>query len=67
MDNKMNDFVENILQIRFTPTVTSFHHALNADANLSAVLLCYLGATGAETSLLYTALNSPHPIHAAHS
>jgi len=39
-------------------------HTLNADSNLFAALLCYLGAAGAETSL-HTALNSPHPIHAA--
>jgi len=38
----------------FTLAVTSCYqvHALNADAHLSAALLCYLGATGAETSLL---------------
>jgi len=47
------------------PTVTSCYH-VHSDARLSAALLCYLGATGAETSLLLTALNSPHPIHAAH-
>jgi len=29
-------------------------HALNADAHLSAALLYYVGATGAETSLLLT-------------
>jgi len=37
-------------------------HAQNVDAHLSVALICYLGATGAETSLLLTALNSPHPI-----
>jgi len=41
----------------FTPTVTSCYqvHALNADAHLSAALLCNLGATGAKISLLLTA------------
>ena len=40
---KMNDFVGNILQISFTPTVASCYqvHPLNADAHLSAALLCY--------------------------
>ena len=40
---KMNDFVGNILQIRFTPAVTSCYpvHALNSDGHLSASLLCY--------------------------
>jgi len=54
-------------KISFTPAITSCYqvHALNADSHLSAALLCYLSATGAETSLLLTALNSPHPIHAA--
>jgi len=49
------------------PDVTSCYqvHALNADAYLYAALLCYLSATGTETSLPLTALNSPHPIHAA--
>jgi len=39
------------------PTVTSCYqvHALNADALVPAALLCYLGATGAETSQLLTA------------
>jgi len=50
-----NDFVGNILQIRFTPTVTSCYH-VHAEAHLlSAAQLCYLDATGAETSLLLTA------------
>jgi len=55
-------------KICFTPAVTSCYQvrALSAYAHLSAALLCYLGATGAETSLLLTAnLNNPHPIHAA--
>jgi len=51
------------------PAIASCYqvHTLNADSHLSAALLCYLGkgATGAETSL-HTALNSPHPIHAAY-
>ena len=51
MNDKMNDFVRNILQISFTPTVTSCCQ-VHADAHLSVALLCYLGATGAETSLL---------------
>ena len=45
-------------KISFTPAVTSCYqvHVLNADAHLSAALLCYfLGPTGAETSLLSTA------------
>jgi len=39
----MNHFVGNILQKSFVPAVTSCYqvHALNADAYLSAVLLCY--------------------------
>jgi len=47
-------------KISFTPTVTSCYH-VHADAHLSAALLCYLGAIRAETSLLLTALNTPHP------
>jgi len=65
---KMNDFVGNISAKRFTPAVTSYYqvHVLNADAHRSAAP-CFetLGATVAETSLLLTALNNPHPIHAA--
>jgi len=53
-------------KICFTPAVTSCYH-VHADAHLSAALLCYLDETGAETSLLFTALNSRHPIHAAHT
>jgi len=41
-------------KISFTPTVTSCYH-VQADAHPSAALLCYLGATGAETSMLLTA------------
>jgi len=41
----MNDFVGNILR------VTSFYH-VHADAHLSVALICYLDATGAETSML---------------
>ena len=40
MNNKMNDFVENILQNRFAPAVTSCYHVY-ADVYLSAALLCY--------------------------
>jgi len=42
--------------MRFTPAVTACYqvHALKADAHLPAALLCYLGVTGAETSLLLT-------------
>jgi len=39
-------------KISFTPTVTSCYH-VHADTHLSAALLCYLGATGAEASLLW--------------
>jgi len=39
-------------------------HTLNTNVHLFAALLCYLDATGAETSLPLTALNSSHPIHA---
>ena len=46
----MNDFVGNILQNKFS-TVTSFYH-VHADAHLSVALICYLDATGAETSML---------------
>jgi len=57
VNSKMNDFVGNILQNMFCAYCTSCYqvHALNADAHLSAALLCTLGATGAETSLLLTA------------
>jgi len=41
-------------KISFTPTVTSCYH-VHSDARLSVALLCYLGATGAEISLLLTA------------
>jgi len=41
-------------KIRFTPTVSSCY-LVHADAHLSAALLCYLGATCAETSMLLTA------------
>jgi len=51
-------------KIRFTTAVTSCYH-VHADAHLPAALLCYLDETGAETSMLLTASNSPHPIHAA--
>jgi len=52
----MNNFVRIFCKISFTLPVTSCYqaHALNADAHLSAALLCYLGATGSETSLLLT-------------
>jgi len=33
----------------------SQHYQVHADAHLSAAQLCYLGATGTETSLLLTA------------
>jgi len=38
-------------KIRLMPTVTSCYH-VHADAHLSAALVCYLDATGAETSML---------------
>ena len=38
-------------KISFTPTVTSWYH-VHADAGISAALVCYLDATGAETSML---------------
>ena len=64
MNNKMNYYVGNILQKGLTPTATSCYH-VHADAHLSAALLSYLGATGAETSLLLTAYcieqSSPYP------
>ena len=47
----MNDFVGNFCKISVTPTVTSCCH-VHADAHLSAALVCYLDATGAEISLL---------------
>jgi len=51
-------------KISFTPAVTSYYqvHGLNADAHLSAALLCYFtgGATGAETSLHNALNNYPH-------
>jgi len=49
------------------PAVTSCYqvHALNVDAHLSAAMLYYVGANGAETSLLLTAYcieySSPYP------
>ena len=42
-------------KISFTPTVTSCCQ-VHADAHLSVALLCYLGATGAETSLLFNCI-----------
>jgi len=64
----MNDFVGNILQNKFYACcyiLLSGIRALNADAHLSAGLLCYFRATGAETSLLLTAycFENCHPIH----
>jgi len=54
----MNNFVVDILQNKFYACchilLTGRLHSINADAHLSAALLCYLGATGAETSLLLT-------------
>jgi len=49
----MNDFVGNILQNTFY----AYCYILlsRTDAHLSAALLCYLGATSAETSILLTA------------
>ena len=41
-------------KISFTPAVTSCYH-VHADAHVSAALVCYLDATGAETSMLLTA------------
>jgi len=69
VNNKMNDFVGNILQNKFYACcyILLSGTCPNPDTHLFAALLCYLGATGAETSLLLTALNNPHPIHAAHS
>jgi len=43
--------VGTFCKISFTPTVTSCYH-VRADAHLSAALVCYLDATGAETSML---------------
>jgi len=63
----MNDFVENILQNRFAPAVTSCYHVY-ADVYLSAALLCYTyrcnwwGNLGAVNCMLHS-----HTIHAAHS
>ena len=51
MKNKMNDFVGKFCKISSTPTVTSCCH-VHTDPHLSAALVCYLDATGAETSLL---------------
>jgi len=47
----MNDFVGNILQNKFY----AYCYILLSGTHLSAALLCNLGATGAETSLLLTA------------
>jgi len=51
-------------EISFAPTVTSCYQ-VHADAHLSAALLCNLGATSAETSLMLTAYciewSSPYP------
>jgi len=54
VNNKMNDLLVIFCKIGFRPTVTSCYQ-VHADAHLSAALLCYLGTTGAETSLLLTA------------
>jgi len=65
VNNKMNDFVGTLLQNKFYAYCSSCYQE-HADPHLSVALLCYLGATGAKTSLLLTALNSSHTIHAAH-
>jgi len=49
------------------PSYATACYHVHAYAHLSAALLCCLDETGAETSILLTALNNPHPIHAAHS
>ena len=48
MNNKMNDFVWNILQNKFY----AYCYILLSRTRLYAALLCYLNATGAETSML---------------
>jgi len=47
-------------KISFTPAVTSWYqvHALNADTHPYVAVLCYLGATGAEISLLFVTARS---------
>jgi len=42
-------------KISFTPAVTSCSRYTPPNADVTAALLCYLGATGVETSLLLTA------------
>jgi len=56
-------------KICFTPAVTSCYqvHALNADAHLFAALLCYFRCNWFRNISAVTALNSPHPVHAADS
>ena len=49
MNSQMNDFVGNILRNNFTPMVTTCYQV---HAHLSAALVCYIDATGAETLML---------------
>jgi len=63
----MNDFVGDILQNKFYAYCYILLSGTCRRIPICGAAMLYLGATGAETSLLLTALNSPHPIHAAHS
>jgi len=54
VNNKMNDFVGNILQNKFHPYCYILLSGTRR-CTLSVALLWYLGATGVETSLLLTA------------
>jgi len=45
----MNDLLRIFCEISLTPTVTTCYHA---KAHLSAVVVCYFDATGAETLML---------------
>jgi len=51
---KYSTLLEIFCKISFTPAVTSCYQ-VHDDAHLSAALICYLDATGAENSILLTA------------
>jgi len=63
----MNDFVGNILQNKFYACCYILLSRTHRCTPICGAAMLLKDATGAETSLLSTALNSPHPIHAAHS
>jgi len=55
VNNKMNDFVRNILQNMFSAYCYVLLSGTRRCTLICGAILCYLGATVAETSLLLTA------------